>query len=44
MVILILQNNKNLSKTDDLLCLDTLNKIINLAKNEKTYFDPILRK
>ena len=44
MIILILQNNKTLVKTESLLCLETLDKIVKLAKHEKTLFDPILRK
>jgi hypothetical protein len=44
MLLLILQNNKTLVKTENLLCLETLDKIVKLAKKEKTLFDPILRK
>jgi hypothetical protein len=44
MLILILQNNKNISKADDLLCLDTLAKIFKLAKQEKSLFESISRK
>lgn len=44
MLILILQNNKNLVKTENLLCIETLEKMVKLAKQEKTLFDPILRK
>ena len=44
MLILILQNNKTLIKTEDLLCLDTLTKMASLAKHDKVLFDSILRK
>ena len=44
MLILILQNNKNLTKVDDLDCLNTLEKIFKLAKNEKSLFESISRK
>ena len=44
MLILILQNNKTLIKTEDLLCLDTLTKMTSLAKHDKVLFDSILRK
>merc|ERR1712032_1119218 len=44
MLILILQNNKTLIKTEDLLCLDTLTKMTTLAKHDKVLFDSILRK
>jgi hypothetical protein len=44
MLILILQNNKNLTKNDDLDCLNTLEKIFKLAKNEKSLFESISRK
>merc|ERR1712032_993217 len=44
MLILILQNNKKLIKTEDLLCLDTLTKMTTLAKHDKVLFDSILRK
>jgi hypothetical protein len=44
MIILILQNNKNLLKIEDLYCLKTLESIMKLAKNEKTLNAPIAKK
>jgi hypothetical protein len=44
MLILILQNNKTLIKNEDLLCLETLTKLISLAKQDKVLFDSLIRK
>ncbi len=41
---MILQNNKNLVKSEEINCLDTLGNILRLAKNEKSLFDPIAKK
>jgi hypothetical protein len=44
MIILILQNNKNLAKKEDIYCLESLDSLYKLAKNEKSLFDPISKK
>jgi hypothetical protein len=44
MLILVLQNNKNVSKSDDIYCLSTLDKLFKLAKNEKSLFESISKK
>jgi hypothetical protein len=40
----ILQNNKNLVKTEDIFCLETLENLLNVSKNEKSLFNPIVKK
>jgi hypothetical protein len=44
MLISILQNNKNIVKSEDIYFLDTLGNLLKLAKNDKTLFDPIAKK
>lgn len=44
MLILVLQNNKTVSKSEDVYCLTTLDKIFKLAKNDKTLFESISKK
>jgi hypothetical protein len=44
MLILILQNNKNLIKTEDIYCLETLGGLLRLSKNEKSLFEPMIKK
>lgn len=44
MIILILQNNKSIIKSDDIYCLETLENVLKLAKNDKTLYDSITKK
>lgn len=44
MMILILQNNKNLLKNEDLYCFKTLESLMKVAKNDKTLYAPITKK
>ena len=44
MMILVLQNNKELLKNEDISCLSTLESLLKYAKNDKTLFGPISKK
>jgi hypothetical protein len=43
-MILVLQNNKSISKSDDIYCLSTLDKLFKLAKNERSLFESISKR
>jgi hypothetical protein len=44
MLAYILQNNKSISKTEDIYCVEVLEMLAKLSRNEKTLFDPMMRK
>ena len=44
MMILILQNNKNIIKNDDIYYLEPLENLLQLAKNDKVLFESISKK
>lgn len=44
MLYYILQNNKSIVKTDNLNCMAMLDMLAKLSRNEKTLFDPMMRK
>jgi hypothetical protein len=44
MIILILENNKELIRKEDINCLETLASLLRLARNEKSLFDTISKK
>jgi hypothetical protein len=44
MMILVMQNNKEIAKKQNLFCLESLESLFKLAKNDKTMFAPISKK
>lgn len=44
MLILVLENNKDIVKNENIYCLDTLAGLLKVARSEKNLFDSVVKK